>query len=245
MTLFLVLLFLVAGLLPCCPADDYQDSKFTAILTSRTEVQKEIVDKHNELRRAVSPSASNMLKMKWSSQSAANAQKWADQCKYQHSTADFRRTNVSCGENLFMSSAITSWSVAIQNWDDEKNDFVFAVGPKTSNAVVGHYTQVVWYSSHLVGCGVAYCPNQNPLKFFFVCQYCPAGNSLARIYTPYQQGKPCASCPKDCDNGLCTNVCNYEDKYSNCKDLKDNLGCGHQLVKDSCKAACNCANKIY
>uniref|UniRef100_A0A2K6GG29 Cysteine rich secretory protein 3 n=1 Tax=Propithecus coquereli TaxID=379532 RepID=A0A2K6GG29_PROCO len=182
MTLFLVLLFLAAGLLPCFPADGYEDPEFASVLTSRKEVQREIVDKHNELRRAVSPPASNMLKMEWNSQTAANAQKWANQCTYQHSTAQFRRTNVSCGENLFMSSAITSWSSAIQNWDDEKYDLIFAVGPKTPNAVVGHYTQ---------------------------------------------------------------NVCKYEDKYSNCKQLKEQLGCTHQLVKDSCKAACNCQNKIY
>nr|XP_012616351.1 cysteine-rich secretory protein 3 isoform X2 [Microcebus murinus] len=245
MALFLVLLFLAAGLLPCFPADGSEDPKFASVLTSRKEVQREIVDKHNELRRAVSPSASNMLKMEWSSQAAANAQKWANQCKYQHSTPEFRRTNTSCGENLYMSSAITSWSSAIQSWDNEKHDFIFEVGPKTPNAVVGHHTQVVWYSSHLVGCGFAHCPNQNGLSFFFVCQYCPAGNSFSRIYAPYQQGKSCASCPNDCDDGLCTNVCKYEDKYSNCKQLKNKFGCIHQLVEDSCKAACNCVNEIY
>lgn len=41
-----------------------------------------------------------------------------------------------------MSSDPTSWSAAIQSWYDESLDFVYGVGPKSPNAVVGHYTQV-------------------------------------------------------------------------------------------------------
>uniref|UniRef100_A0A2K6GG24 Cysteine rich secretory protein 3 n=1 Tax=Propithecus coquereli TaxID=379532 RepID=A0A2K6GG24_PROCO len=215
MTLFLVLLFLAAGLLPCFPADGYEDPEFASVLTSRKEVQREIVDKHNELRRAVSPPASNMLKMEWNSQTAANAQKWANQCTYQHSTAQFRRTS-TCGENLFMSSAITSWSSAIQNWDDEKYDLIFAVGPKTPNAVVGHYTQVKGRSKTPSALS-KYLPSMLHINLY--------ENVSVEIIN--------------------SNVCKYEDKYSNCKQLKEQLGCTHQLVKDSCKAACNCQNKIY
>lgn len=47
-----------------------------------------------------------------------------------------------CGENLYMSSDPTAWSNAIQNWYDESHNFVYGVGPKSSSAVVGHYTQV-------------------------------------------------------------------------------------------------------
>ncbi|XP_062953751.1 cysteine-rich secretory protein 3-like [Cynocephalus volans] len=244
MTLLLVFLFLAAVLLPSFPAGAYEDSDFPALLTTLSQVQSEIVNKHNELRKAVSPSARNMLKMRWSSAAAANAQKWADNCKYEHSDSDFRRTSLSCGENLFMSSHPTSWSYAIQSWYDEYSDFAYGVGPKTSNAVIGHYTQVVWYSSFLVGCGMAYCPNSS-LKYFYVCQYCPAGNDLTRISTPYKQGTQCASCPDHCDDGLCTNGCEYEDRYSNCKQLKTSLGCTYELVKNDCKASCKCSNKIY
>ncbi|XP_003833223.1 cysteine-rich secretory protein 3 isoform X2 [Pan paniscus] len=245
MTLFPVLLFLVAGLLPSFPANEDKDPAFTALLTTQTQVQREIVNKHNELRRAVSPPARNMLKMEWNKEAAANAQKWANQCNYRHSNPKDRMTSLKCGENLYMSSAPSSWSQAIQSWFDEYNDFDFGVGPKTPNAVVGHYTQVVWYSSYLVGCGSAYCPNQKVLKYYYVCQYCPAGNWANRLYVPYEKGAPCASCPDNCDDGLCTNGCKYEDLYSNCKSLKLTLTCKHQLVRDSCKASCNCSNSIY
>ncbi|KAG8511964.1 Cysteine-rich secretory protein 2, partial [Galemys pyrenaicus] len=206
------------------------DGEFYNLSTSKAEVQGDIVNKHNEKRRSVSPKASNMLKMSWSSEAAENAQKWANKCTLSHTTSH-------CGENLFMSSNPRSWSQAIQSWYDEVNDFVYAKGPKNPKAVVGHYTQVVWYSSYLVGCGIAYCPNQTLLKYFYVCQYCPSGNIISRINTPYQQGAPCASCPNDCDNGLCTNSCKYQDTYSNCKELVAKMSCNYKDYKDKCKAS--------
>nr|XP_014589684.2 cysteine-rich secretory protein 3 isoform X1 [Equus caballus] len=245
MALLPVLLFLAAVLLPFFPASG-QDPGFAALSITKSEVQKEIVNKHNDLRRTVSPLASNMLKMQWDSKTATNAQNWANKCLLQHSKAEDRAVGtMKCGENLFMSSIPNSWSDAIQNWHDEVHDFKYGVGPKTPNAVVGHYTQVVWYSSYRVGCGIAYCPKQGTLKYYYVCQYCPAGNYVNKINTPYEQGTPCARCPGNCDNGLCTNSCKYEDLVSNCDSLKKIAGCEHELLKENCKATCRCENKIY
>uniref|UniRef100_A0A667GIG9 ShKT domain-containing protein n=1 Tax=Lynx canadensis TaxID=61383 RepID=A0A667GIG9_LYNCA len=199
---------------------------------------KEIVNKHNELRKSVSPPASNMLKMV-RSKTAANAQKWANKCTLEHSNAEGpKKTSTKCGENLYMSSDPASWSNAIQNWYEERNNFVYGVGPKSSSSVL------VWYSSFHVGCGIAYCPNQESLKYYYVCQYCPAGNNVSKKNTPYQQGTPCASCPGNCEDGLCTNSCEYEDLLSNCDSLKTTAGCGHELLQEKCKATCLCENKF-
>ncbi|XP_048203599.1 cysteine-rich secretory protein 3-like [Perognathus longimembris pacificus] len=242
----LVLLFLVPALCPFSPAEGRQvrNKAVASVSTTLRAIQKEIVNKHNELRRDVEPSASNMLKMSWSAKAAANAQRWAEQCNYKHSDSKFRATNLSCGENLFMSTHLTTWSHAIQSWYDEYLDLIFGQGPTNPGAVVGHYTQVVWYASYLVGCGVAYCPQQY-LKVYMVCHYCPAGNFRPRLYSPYKAGEPCSLCPDDCDNGLCTNSCAYEDNYANCKDLKKSVTCKHPMVKNNCGASCNCSNKIY
>nr|XP_017514917.1 cysteine-rich secretory protein 2-like isoform X4 [Manis javanica] len=244
MALLPVLLFLNAVLLPFFPANG-QDPAFTALLTNQTQVQREIVNKHNELRKSVSPPASNMLKMEWSGETTANAQRWANKCTLHHSNPEERKTSTKCGENLYMSSNPTAWPNAIQSWYDEGNNFIYGVGPTSPSDVVGHYTQVVWYSSYLVGCGIAYCPNQDRLKYYYVCQYCPAGNNVDKIHTPYQEGAPCTSCPDNCDNGLCTNSCEYEDLLSNCGFLKTTAGCKSELLKKKCKATCLCENKIY
>uniref|UniRef100_A0A8D2CR61 Cysteine rich secretory protein 2 n=1 Tax=Sciurus vulgaris TaxID=55149 RepID=A0A8D2CR61_SCIVU len=244
MALLPVVLLLIATLLPSLSADG-KDPAFTSLLTTQTQVQMEIVNKHNELRKSVSPPASNMLKMEWNKEATTNAQKWANKCTLQHSDQEERHTTTKCGENLYMSSDPASWSTAIQSWYDESRDFTYGAGPKNPFAIVGHYTQVVWYSSFRVGCGIAYCPNQESLKYFYVCQYCPAGNNMSKKNTPYQQGTPCASCPNNCENGLCTNSCEFEDLLSNCESLKSTAGCEHELLKEKCKATCQCENKIY
>ncbi|XP_060044715.1 cysteine-rich secretory protein 2 isoform X1 [Erinaceus europaeus] len=244
MALFLLAVILIAVLIPSVPTQA-KDPAFTALLTTQTEVQREIVNKHNELRKSVSPTASNMLKMGWSKEATENAQKWANQCTLGHSNPEDRRTSTNCGENLYMSSDPSPWSQAIQSWYDESQNFVYGTGAKPASAVVGHYTQVVWYSSHLIGCGVAYCPRQESLKYFYVCQYCPSGNNLSRKNNPYDKGAPCASCPANCEGGLCTNSCEYEDILSNCASLKQSAGCDHELLKEKCKATCHCEHKIY
>ncbi|ERE87059.1 cysteine-rich secretory protein 2 [Cricetulus griseus] len=59
---FQVMLLLFALLLQSMPSEG-KDPAFTALLTNQPQVQLEIVGKHNELRRAVNPTASNMLRM--------------------------------------------------------------------------------------------------------------------------------------------------------------------------------------
>uniref|UniRef100_A0A663MJF0 Cysteine rich secretory protein 2 n=1 Tax=Athene cunicularia TaxID=194338 RepID=A0A663MJF0_ATHCN len=172
-------------------------------LISPNNQQKLIIDTHNTLRRGVKPTASNMLKMLWCPPAAKNAQNWANQCTLKHSPATLRRTTVQCGENLFMSSAPYSWSDVIQAWHSEEKNFEYGTGAKTQDAVIGHYTQMVWYNSYQTGCAVAFCPNST-FKYFYVCQYCPAGNLRSSINTPYKAGKPCGDCPDACENGLCS-----------------------------------------
>ncbi|XP_052599933.1 cysteine-rich secretory protein 1-like isoform X1 [Peromyscus californicus insignis] len=246
MTLFPLLLFLAAVLPPSLLQDDYEvwNENLENLSTTRQSVQEEIVNKHNQLRRMVSPPGSDLLKMQWSNDARVNAQRWASQCTYEHSPPEARTTKIRCGENIFMSSYPASWSHAIQSWYDEVNDFSFGSGPNTTDAVVGHYTQVVWNTSFQVACGVAECPDQS-LKFFYVCQYCPPGNFVERQYIPYTVGEPCALCPDHCEDGLCTNSCEYEDKYSNCADLKASVTCDYPLVKQNCNATCKCEGKIH
>ncbi|XP_075000988.1 cysteine-rich venom protein-like [Calonectris borealis] len=225
------------------PSSQREPEGFDALLTSKTGQQELIVNKHNTLRRGVKPTASNMMKMEWSLLAANNAQKWANQCTLSHSPADMRTTTVQCGENLLMSSAPFSWSDVIQAWYNEEKDFEYGTGAKTQGAVIGHYTQVVWYNSYQIGCAVAFCPTSR-YKYFYVCQYCPMGNLRSSIGTPYKKGEPCGDCPNACENGLCTNPCKYQDFFGNCRNLKILFSCSHSLVKEKCPATCRCTTQI-
>ncbi|XP_077171373.1 cysteine-rich venom protein triflin-like [Paroedura picta] len=214
--------------------------------TANVNIQQEIIDKHNDLRKNVEPSARNMLKLTWDPKIAANAQKWADRCVFEHSPPESRSIDgIPCGENLFWSTIIFPWSYACDAWYNEKDDFQYGIGPVPEDAVVGHYTQVVWATTSKAGCGVAHCSEGRRSFNLYVCQYSPAGNVIDHMNTPYKQGTPCADCTNFCDQGLCTNPCGHRNNFTNCDSLKRQAGCDHPFVEDGCKASCYCGNKIW
>uniref|UniRef100_A0A8C0IVF9 Cysteine rich secretory protein 2 n=1 Tax=Chelonoidis abingdonii TaxID=106734 RepID=A0A8C0IVF9_CHEAB len=184
--------------------------------------QKEIVDKHNALRRRVMPTASNMLRMEWSPAAAKNAKSWANECTLSHSPPN-KRTTMDCGENLYMSTAPNSWSNAIQTWYNEVGHFIYGIGSTIPNAMIGHYTQVVWYRSYQIGCAIAFCP-QRFYKYYYVCHYCPA---YCGAFSPSS-----------------SNPCKYVDIYLNCPNLKVFPGCTNSMINVICPASCRCTTEI-
>ncbi|XP_061482140.1 cysteine-rich venom protein pseudechetoxin-like [Rhineura floridana] len=242
MSLLVVLLALAA----CLHQGVGNKATVATLSTDLPNIQKEIISKHNDLRKRVVPSASNMLKMVWNGTAAKNAKRWADQCMFDHSPEEERtiENGLVCGENLFYSSAPTSWSDAIQSWFDEKDDFIYGEGPKDEDLMIGHYTQLVWYKSFMLACAFSSCDNEE-YPYYYVCQYCPAGNIEGiHYYTPYAEGKPCGDCPNNCDGGLCTNPCLHQDDLANCPSLKEQHSCNHEFVKKNCPASCQCTTEI-
>ncbi|XP_029352836.1 serotriflin-like [Echeneis naucrates] len=238
-TLLCVFGLFAAAQVPGTLAEDVETMVSTVLLSFSD--QTEIVNKHNALRRGVQPTASNMLKMSWNKEAAANAQRWAKTCSMKHSPESSRKISTSgCGENLYMASYKNTWANAIQSWYDEVKDWRYGMG-SINGGVVGHFTQLVWYRSNQIGCALAHCPNSK-YKYFYVCHYCPPGNyQYAR---PYKSGPSCADCPNACDNKLCTNPCPYADQYSNCPDLKQQWGCSNKDVASWCPASCKCTSQI-
>lgn len=208
------------------------------LCTSNTQVQDEIVNLHNDLRRSVSPSAQDMLRMSWSDDIAASVQAWVDGCTLAHGPPSSRLLNgYEMGENLYYSQSNESWTSVINTWHSEVQNYTYPSG-STNGTDVGHYTQVIWNSSYRVGCAVAACPNNIN---FYGCQYFRAGNF--HPWQPYTQGSWCGLCPNDCDNNLCTNPCPYIDHYLNCPALKAMVGC-NSVITGYCPASCSCPTEI-
>jgi hypothetical protein len=72
------------------------------------------------------------------------------------------------------------------------------------SSATGHYTQVVWADTYLVGCGfTAFNNSDGWYRKFYACNYGPGGNYLNGIM--YKTGTACSQCPAGtiCDNGLC------------------------------------------
>ncbi|MEE6511080.1 hypothetical protein FKM82_017383 [Ascaphus truei] len=220
-----------------------QDSAFSSMSCDKSDVQQEIVNKHNDLRKNVKPSPSNMLKMTWNTEAATHAKNWAKKCTHAHSNADDRKISTSgCGENLYMANRLHSWNKAIQSWFDEAKDFNYGSGAKSTGAVVGHYTQLVWFSSHFLGCAVHFCPEKD-LAYLYVCHYCPEGNKLKTLHSPYLEGNSCANCTHSCVNGLCNNPCLHNDTFDNCNEYADMCE-EYEMVQENCPATCSCHNEI-
>nr|XP_016941839.1 scoloptoxin SSD552 [Drosophila suzukii] len=181
-----------------------------------TEERSIILQEHNRLRQIVAtgrypgqPGAENMREIVWDDELAARAQKWADNCQFRH---DPHRTinRFTMGQNLAI-----IWSTApldaddgdfpsrIQSWFNEVQKYSFgdAWSPKT-----GHYSQLVWGETSLVGCGYAEYKDASKYNKLYVCNYGPGGNVVG--YNPYEVGKPSCSTygmkPSSRYQGLCS-----------------------------------------
>ncbi|RNA11378.1 cysteine-rich venom latisemin-like isoform X2 [Brachionus plicatilis] len=169
---------------------------------------KIILDMHNRARSLVKPTAANMKKVTWDIGLARLAQRWAENCDFDHDCALCRRLlnnqTISVGQNAFaLLGAVfdpkTFWTDAINFWLTEQNNFNFALGSKTGQFIdVGHYTQIINSVTSKIGCGVADCGGN--LHAF--CNYALAQKEWQR---PYKVGPACSKCAQEnCENNLCS-----------------------------------------
>ncbi|CAG9784377.1 unnamed protein product [Diatraea saccharalis] len=189
-----------------------------------------------------------MLVMSWDEQAAEQAQRYAEQCQYLVHNDNMERELPhygSCGQNLFVASSKTPWFYALKVWFIEYQKFKYGV-PVRDLKAVGHYTQMVWATTHKVGCGLAFCDGGPWGHFYnYVCHYCPGGNIDTLVHYPYKAGKPCSDCPDDCVQGkLCKNSCPRRDYFSNCDELLNTVP--DYCSQGYCNATCECSGKkIY
>ncbi|XP_065336177.1 venom allergen 3-like [Cloeon dipterum] len=165
-----------------------------------------ILDTHNQLRQSVAlghvagqPPAAGMREMVWDEELAAIAQRWADQCTVGHdaerSTGRFpvgqnvaatwtHGTPSPAGPTPDFRKQIEDWFSEVMRWGFRRSDlehFLFSEH-------TGHYSQLVWSDTYLVGCGYSYFKDpQRGYTKLYVCNYGPGGNVLGEhLYQPGQ-----------------------------------------------------------
>uniref|UniRef100_A0A8C5JPN6 SCP domain-containing protein n=1 Tax=Junco hyemalis TaxID=40217 RepID=A0A8C5JPN6_JUNHY len=116
------------------------------------EEKKIIVDEHNKYRSQVSPPAQAMMKMTWDKELEALAQSYAEKCIWDHNKERGRR-----GENLFAMAPTLELEFAVEDWNGEEKFYNFTTSTCVPGQMCGHYTQVVWSSTHQIGCGAHFC----------------------------------------------------------------------------------------
>lgn len=141
----------------------------------------EMVTAHNRWRATVGAAP-----LAYSHELAASAQEWANRlkrtnrCRMRHSLPEGRY-----GENLYWASAV-EWSdgkrevqqisakKVVDDWAGERMHFDYRNNRCAKGKMCGHYTQVVWRTTTMVGCAVAVC--EDTREQVWVCRYQPAGN---------------------------------------------------------------------
>lgn len=177
----------------------------------------EILDLHNNYRRWVSPPAANMQLMQWSSCLEEVANRYLSTCPgfahNQNRKSDAQALGCegsenSVGENLYWYSAyISNNSVPVEAWYDEYR--YYDIYSKYCSYICGHYTQIIWADTNLVGCAkfdASYgCYGDSGT--YYICNYAPGGNYYSEA--PYEIGDACSKCEEGfdyCVGGLCSNT---------------------------------------
>ena len=121
--------------------------------------QEEMVDLHNKYRAEVAegkvsglPPAANMHQLKWNEDLAQVAQKWADQCLFDHDSGSARKIPAfdKVGQNIYLqkiSKRVPGLKVkkAVKKWFGEVQDFdENQISPFKFTYDTGHFSQVVW-----------------------------------------------------------------------------------------------------
>uniref|UniRef100_A0A8R1DPX8 SCP domain-containing protein n=1 Tax=Caenorhabditis japonica TaxID=281687 RepID=A0A8R1DPX8_CAEJA len=202
-----------------------QSFQYDSGLLTRSEhpneyLKKWIVHEHNRYRRMVPASDMNMLY--WSDELAASAQRHADTCDFRHS-----RGRVNVGENIW-AAPYSNYSDAISIWFNEVHNPRCGCNHAYKHCC-GHYVQVVWAKTNLVGCGFSRCRDVQGVwgrghRNVFVCHYNPQGNTVfftgrGQLYAvpaftwATDENNRCGNCPASapaCYQGLCYMPKNYE-----------------------------------
>nr|XP_028577514.1 cysteine-rich venom protein triflin-like [Podarcis muralis] len=96
------------------------------------------------------------------------------------------------------------WGDMIEAWASAQQYFIFGSLPADREGSILSYTQLIWYSSHEVGCALVHCP-ESAYPYFYLCHFCPGGNVIGKLAEPYKEGPSCEACPGNCEDKLCTN----------------------------------------
>ena len=111
-------------------------------------------------------------------QAQAYAEEMARTGNFAHSPSSSRPNQ---GENLWAGTAGRfEYEAMVGAWIDEKQYYIHDRFPYVSSTGnwqdVGHYTQIIWRDSTLLGCGLATSGSWD----YLVCRYSPPGNVVGQ-----------------------------------------------------------------
>jgi len=139
-----------------------------------------VLQKHNEFRTRLFSDAplSYSLELEQDAQTYANY--LANTGKFDHDPNNLKH---KYGENLyaFSKNAPPDYNDIVQKWYDEGKYYDLDSNRCQAGEICGHYTQIVWKSSKLLGCASAqYKKGRFKNGYVTVCKYYPYGNIVGQ-----------------------------------------------------------------
>lgn len=152
----------------------------TENIASTSQITNEALEKHNQLRKRHFQNGN----LSYSLQLEADAQEYANELA-REGTFKHDPSNLSnkYGENLYRYSGSTKpdLNLIIQRWYDEKKYYKHNTRECERGQMCGHYTQIVWKDSKLLGCASAqYTRGSFKGGYVTLCKYYPYGNIIGR-----------------------------------------------------------------
>ena len=143
-----------------------------------TKEINQILNAHNKERTLVG--APNLI---WKEELALHAQEWALKLAVDDDGLVHRPIGDDpYGENIaYFDGHEFDAAFPVDLWNEEKSLYHSTKITNTNYIKIGHYTQVVWKNTKMVGCG---CAKSASGAYFFVCNYDPAGNIINQF--PYK-----------------------------------------------------------
>ncbi|KAL7074931.1 hypothetical protein ACQ4LE_006082 [Meloidogyne hapla] len=178
--------------------------------------RKFVLDRHNwrrsqcangqtQNKTGMLPTAKNMFTMFYDQTVETDAQNWANNCTFSHSAWHGNGENI-CTLSYIETYVAKAFDICCDAWWNEAatygvpSDLVLT---ETNWYPTGHFSQMAWWNTNKLGCGLAYCSGRT----YIVCQYNPPGNYMGQKI--YESGAVCSGCPNPndgnfhCQYGLC------------------------------------------
>jgi uncharacterized protein YkwD len=170
-------------LLTACQKEITTTTSNTENISNNANITNLALEKHNSLRQKHFSDS----KLIYSLRLEADAQEYANLLANKGTfTHDPNNLNNMYGENLYRFSGSTSpdFNDIIQKWYSEEKYYNHRTQECQIGKLCGHYTQIVWKKSKLLGCASAqYTKGSYKNGYVTVCKYYPYGNIIGK--SPY------------------------------------------------------------